>query len=133
MKKLNTFEDAEHLVQQGINAIIASALVGEDAADRIQSDDLICKQARITSYVGDGSHQSDHYVLECQSIKGNTYILCILVGNGSAMTSYSPDDLLSFIEECKDHDIIIERGMSVLIYSYRGISLVNQDFLDAAF
>jgi hypothetical protein len=133
MKKLNTFEDAEHLIEQGIDAIISSALVGDDAAELIQFDDLIDKQARITTFVGDGTHQSDHLVLECQSIKGNTYILCIQVGNGCAMTSYSPDDLISFFEECKEYDIVIERCIPILVYSYRGISLVSEDFMNTAF
>jgi len=124
MNKINTFEDAKQLVKDGMQGLAAVALIGTEASAWVHADDQINQQAGITIYMAEGASPSDHYVLECQSKQGSVYLLCIHVGNGGALTSYTEDELVSFREECEDNDLILNPEIPVLLYSYKGISLV---------
>lgn len=131
MNKINTFEEAELLVKDGLGEVISSALLTEEAAGMMSPDDQLINQAKISIFTNEGRSRSNHYVLECRSLVGNTYLLCIGIGDGAAMINYSEDDMLSFREACEDHDISIGHGVPMLAYSYRGIARVSQDLLEA--
>jgi len=125
MSVCRTFADAELMAERGIRGIVSKALIAEDAASIIQPEDQIMREACITIFTNEGSAGSDHYVMECRSPSGSSYILCVGVGNGKALMNYVPDELLSFREECEDNGINIDPAKPLLAYSYRGISRLS--------
>ncbi|MBE1445236.1 hypothetical protein [Paenibacillus sp. OAS669] len=135
MNKFHTFEDAEGLADKGISAIMDGSMVSDEAKLFMSPEDTISNHARIRIYTEDGRGHSDHYVLECRSHIGTTgtYLLCILIGNGTSFMNYSADDMLSFRDECDANDIAFQRDQPVLCYSYRGIAVVGQETVAAAF
>lgn len=131
MNKINTFEEAELLVKDGLGEVISSALLAEEAAGMMSPDDQFVNQAKISIFTNEGRTRSDHYVIECRSLVGNTYLLCIGIGDGTALMNYTEDDMNSFKEACEEYDISIGHGVPMLAYSYRGIARVSQDLLEA--
>lgn len=133
MNKCNSYEDAALMASKGIGGILDGALVAEEAQSLLHADDTIKKQSRVRIFAEDGRSHSDHYVIECESSRSGSYLLCITIGNGTSAMNYSADEWLSFREECESDDIAFVRGIPVLCYSYRGIALISQETLNEAF
>ncbi|CAI6083735.1 hypothetical protein [Cohnella sp. JJ-181] len=124
MRKINSFADAERFAGAGIEAILSESLVAPDAAGILSDGDEPIQEASITAYVREGREISEHYVLDCRSSTGASYILCIHVGNGISIQQYDEEDWLSFRDECGDNGIELA-GKPVLAYTFKGLVKVE--------
>ncbi|WP_217593990.1 hypothetical protein [Cohnella sp. GbtcB17] len=124
MRKINSFAEAESFAGEGIEAILQASLVSPEAASIASAGDEPIQEASITAYVRDGRETSAHHVLDCRSITGASYILCVHVGNGPSVQHFDEEDWLSFGEACEDEDIALD-GKPVLAYTFKGLARVR--------
>lgn len=120
MRKINSFAEAESFAGEGIAAILNASLVSPEAAGIASAGDEPAKEASITAYVREGRETSAHYVLDCRSVAGQSYLLCVHVGNGPSVQHFNEDDWLCFREACEDDGILL-KGKPVLAYTFKGL------------
>ncbi|MFD2329606.1 hypothetical protein ACFSR7_10165 [Cohnella sp. GCM10020058] len=120
MRKINSFAEAERFAGEGIEAILRESLASPEGAGIVSAGDEPVNEAPITAYVREGRETSAHYVLDCRSVTGASYILCLHVGNGPSVQHFNEDDWLSFSEACEEEEIALD-GKPVLAYTFKGL------------
>ncbi|MDG0791076.1 hypothetical protein OMP38_09505 [Cohnella ginsengisoli] len=101
-----------------------ASLVSPEAGGIASADDETVNEAGVTAYVREGRETSAHYVLDCRSVNGQSYLICIHVGNGPSAQLFTEDDWLSFEEACEDEAIALN-GRPVLAYTFKGLVRVR--------
>ncbi|MEK0316780.1 hypothetical protein [Cohnella sp. 56] len=124
MRKINSFAEAERFVGEGLEGLMSESLLSPEAAGIMSAGDEPVKEACITTYVQEGRQAAEHYVLECRTGTGASYMVCIHVGNGASIQHFNGEDWLAFREECEDYGLLLA-GKPLLAYTFKGLVRVE--------